>query len=110
MNNPVPIGFDCKRTWDEDNGDFIFTVSWSVPSSTELLNAISTFDLRVTVVAPHAIIGGTTNQLTVIQKTIDFDVRMRVKLIFPRLNSYIHYGKFFFKLLVDITISHTRMW
>lgn len=40
---PVPLSIKCNHTWDESEGTFQFSISWSIPDSQFLRNAIKRF-------------------------------------------------------------------
>ena len=54
VSNPVPIQFQCTRSWSDLSGTFQFQLNWSIPNSMYLHNAISKFHVLLSFTSPRA--------------------------------------------------------
>ena len=54
VNNPIPIDFQCIRSWSDITGTFQFQLNWTIPDSPALHEAITKFHILLTFISPGA--------------------------------------------------------
>ena len=54
VDNPIPIDFQCIRSWSDVAGTFQFQLNWTIPDSPDLHDAITKFHILLTFISPGA--------------------------------------------------------